>query len=207
MPDGSLTIVVTDTGIGIEEENLPLLVQPFYQVQSDSDRQYEGTGLGLSIVNSLAKLHGANLEVRLDGGKRDQAFPSSFRRGMRATRAAKTWHRRSPKDRDCCRRYGRRSVGSSPRPEGYRVSRKEGRPFQLIPLDRHGVGICMTIPGAETGRRRKRGGQTTLRRVTALQYSRSGFYPIGFLHRTSFSCKRSISNIVAPLSLLGARPG
>ena len=62
--DGSLTITVTDTGIGIEEECLPLVVQPFYQVQNDSDRQYEGTGLGLSIVNSLAKLHGATLEVR-----------------------------------------------------------------------------------------------------------------------------------------------
>ena len=62
--DGSLSIVVTDTGIGIPGDALPLVVQPFYQVHGEFDRSYEGTGLGLSIVNSLAKLHDA--EVKID---------------------------------------------------------------------------------------------------------------------------------------------
>ena len=61
--DGSLSIVVTDTGIGIAEENLSSIFQPFYQVHSALDRSYEGTGLGLSIVKSLAELHGARVEV------------------------------------------------------------------------------------------------------------------------------------------------
>lgn len=62
--DGSLSIVVTDTGIGIPEGELSLVIQPFYQVHGEIDRPYEGTGLGLSIVTALAKLHDA--EVKID---------------------------------------------------------------------------------------------------------------------------------------------
>ena len=63
LDDGALAIGVTDTGIGIAEEDLPLVIQPFYQVHSEIERPYEGTGLGLSIVNSLAQLHEASLRI------------------------------------------------------------------------------------------------------------------------------------------------
>ena len=48
--------VVSDTGIGIAEDRLPLLFQPFSQVNSSTTRQFGGTGLGLSIVRKLALL-------------------------------------------------------------------------------------------------------------------------------------------------------
>ncbi len=61
--DGSLSISITDTGIGIPEEHLPLVVQPFHQVDAAARLTYEGSGLGLAIVNSLARLHDATLEI------------------------------------------------------------------------------------------------------------------------------------------------
>ena len=61
--DGSVSISVADTGIGIPENQLPFVLQPFHQVHDGADRPYEGSGLGLAIVNSLAKLHDAKLTV------------------------------------------------------------------------------------------------------------------------------------------------
>lgn len=55
---------VTDTGIGIDEIDLPKLAVPFVQAQSSYDRRYEGTGLGLSVVKGLAALHGGDLSIR-----------------------------------------------------------------------------------------------------------------------------------------------
>lgn len=47
---------VADTGIGIKEEDMALLFQPFRQVDSALTRQHEGTGLGLAICRRLAAL-------------------------------------------------------------------------------------------------------------------------------------------------------
>ena len=63
LDDESLSISVTDTGIGIAKDDLPLVVRPFYQVHNDTNRPYGGTGLGLSIVKSLAELNDANLKI------------------------------------------------------------------------------------------------------------------------------------------------
>lgn len=57
-------LTVRDTGIGIDEKDLPLLATPFMQAQSSYDRRYEGTGLGLSLVKGLAELHGGELSIR-----------------------------------------------------------------------------------------------------------------------------------------------
>ncbi|MEB3227226.1 MAG: PAS domain-containing protein [Synechocystis sp.] len=63
-------ISITDTGIGIAPENLDKLFQPFIQIDSALNRQYEGTGLGLSLVKQLVELHGGEVSVfsRLDIG-------------------------------------------------------------------------------------------------------------------------------------------
>ncbi|NTU79364.1 MAG: PAS domain S-box protein [Chloroflexales bacterium] len=53
----TITFTVWDTGIGIAEENLPRLFQPFVQIDSGLNRQYEGTGLGLSLVRRLTEAH------------------------------------------------------------------------------------------------------------------------------------------------------
>ncbi|MGD1902837.1 MAG: response regulator [Geitlerinemataceae cyanobacterium] len=59
-----LRLSVTDTGIGIASEDLDRLFQPFSQVDSALNRQYNGTGLGLALVKHIAQLHGGTVGVR-----------------------------------------------------------------------------------------------------------------------------------------------
>jgi len=65
----SVRISVSDTGIGISEENQKLLFQPFRQVDSSINRQYEGTGLGLALVRKFVELHGGRVWVESENGK------------------------------------------------------------------------------------------------------------------------------------------
>ena len=58
-----IKLSVSDTGIGIAEEDLPRIGKPFVQVLNDYTRQYEGTGLGLSLVRGLVELHGGSMAV------------------------------------------------------------------------------------------------------------------------------------------------
>jgi len=59
-----LTLRVTDTGVGISEEDLKRLGDPFFQAGKTYQRRHEGTGLGLSIVKSLVGLHGGEIDVQ-----------------------------------------------------------------------------------------------------------------------------------------------
>lgn len=61
-PD-SVEIVVWDTGIGIAQEDLPHLFDPFHQVDSRLSRSYEGAGLGLALVERLVLLQGGGICV------------------------------------------------------------------------------------------------------------------------------------------------
>jgi PAS domain S-box-containing protein len=58
-----IEIVVTDSGIGISEENMARLFQAFSQIDSSLARKFEGTGLGLAMVKQLAELHGGTVAV------------------------------------------------------------------------------------------------------------------------------------------------
>jgi signal transduction histidine kinase/AmiR/NasT family two-component response regulator len=63
--DGVRVMVhVADTGIGIPGEKIPLLFDPFFQVESGISRSYGGTGLGLSISRQLAQTMGGSVRVR-----------------------------------------------------------------------------------------------------------------------------------------------
>ena len=61
---GWLHIEVEDNGIGIAEENLNKLFQPFSQVDSSLARNYGGTGLGLALSKRLVELHGGEVWVK-----------------------------------------------------------------------------------------------------------------------------------------------
>lgn len=55
---------VTDTGIGINNEQLSIIFQEFVQASSDTSRKYGGTGLGLSISKNLIEMQGGTIEVK-----------------------------------------------------------------------------------------------------------------------------------------------
>ena len=59
-----LIVHVKDTGIGISQEDIDRLAQPFEQIDSQHSRQHEGTGLGLALSKSLVQLHGGNFTIR-----------------------------------------------------------------------------------------------------------------------------------------------
>ncbi|WP_197673315.1 hybrid sensor histidine kinase/response regulator [Leptolyngbya sp. O-77] len=54
---------VIDTGIGIPEQQRPLLFQKFQQLDSSYQRLYQGTGLGLALTKQLVDLHGGRIMV------------------------------------------------------------------------------------------------------------------------------------------------
>ncbi|WP_334049778.1 GAF domain-containing hybrid sensor histidine kinase/response regulator [Alteromonas gracilis] len=56
-------IVVTDTGIGISEQQQKIIFSPFMQVENSAQRGYGGTGLGLSLVNKIAEHYQGNIDV------------------------------------------------------------------------------------------------------------------------------------------------
>ena len=58
-----ILLTVRDTGIGIDEEDLARVMQPFGQVANPLSRNHTGTGLGLPIVKALVKLHGGRFEI------------------------------------------------------------------------------------------------------------------------------------------------
>lgn len=62
-------ITVTDSGIGIESEELEHLFKPFHQVDTGLTRKYEGTGLGLSICKKLVELMGGDMRVESRPGR------------------------------------------------------------------------------------------------------------------------------------------
>ncbi|MBO4890898.1 MAG: response regulator [Lachnospiraceae bacterium] len=64
-----LILSVTDTGIGIKEEVIPVLFDAFARMDQEKNRKIEGTGLGLSIVKQLVDLMGGEISVDSVYGK------------------------------------------------------------------------------------------------------------------------------------------
>ena len=65
----SQALSVSDTGIGIKPDELPLLFQPFSQIDGSLRKRHEGTGLGLYLSERLATLLGGELKVASECGK------------------------------------------------------------------------------------------------------------------------------------------
>jgi PAS domain S-box-containing protein len=61
--EDDLMLQVCDTGIGMREEDLHRVLEPFVQVENELTRRYEGTGLGLSLSKQLIELHGGRIGI------------------------------------------------------------------------------------------------------------------------------------------------
>lgn len=72
-PDDSnekfVNIVVTDTGIGIPEERIDEIFEPFHQLDGSPTRRYGGTGLGLALIREIIEAHGAQIDVKSEINK------------------------------------------------------------------------------------------------------------------------------------------
>jgi signal transduction histidine kinase len=77
--DNKTILRVTDTGIGIPAEEIPLIFERFYRVDKARSRDLGGTGLGLSIASEIVKMHKASFHVasHLEEGSR---FDITFHR-------------------------------------------------------------------------------------------------------------------------------
>ncbi len=62
--DGAPVIRIIDSGIGIDEEAIPHLTEPFYQADGTLDRKHEGTGLGLHLVNKFVGMLGGTIKIQ-----------------------------------------------------------------------------------------------------------------------------------------------
>jgi signal transduction histidine kinase len=67
--DGSLKIVVSDTGIGMKPEALNYIFEEFRQADMSTTRKYGGTGLGLALVKKFIILMGGEIGAESEAGK------------------------------------------------------------------------------------------------------------------------------------------
>ena len=84
-PGGSIDIVstlrnhlfelsVSDTGIGLTENSLEKIFEPFNQLDNTITRKYSGTGLGLNLVRQMVELHGGSISARSTGLNKGSVF-------------------------------------------------------------------------------------------------------------------------------------
>lgn len=67
-------VTVKDTGIGIQEEDLERIFEPFEQVEGSASRQFQGTGLGLSLTRRMVELHGGRIWAESEGLGKGSTF-------------------------------------------------------------------------------------------------------------------------------------
>lgn len=61
--DGRFHLFITDTGIGLDENEIKKALSPFGQLDNNLSRSGSGTGLGLTLVDALVKIHGGEFEL------------------------------------------------------------------------------------------------------------------------------------------------
>jgi signal transduction histidine kinase len=72
--EGGLLIEIRDFGVGIKEESIPHMLEPFVQAESKYNKSFQGAGLGLSLSNLLVKMHGGKVWIESEQGKGTTVF-------------------------------------------------------------------------------------------------------------------------------------
>jgi heavy metal sensor kinase len=78
--DGAVRVIVSDTGIGIPEEDVGHIFDRFYRVNKERSRKLGGTGLGLAITKWIVTSHGGTIAVKSTVG-RGSEFTVVFPKG------------------------------------------------------------------------------------------------------------------------------
>ncbi|MBN8636844.1 MAG: HAMP domain-containing histidine kinase [Anaerolineae bacterium] len=71
--DGGICSIISDTGRGVEPEQIPKLFERFYRVDKARSREIPGSGLGLAIVKSIIDAYGATIRIESAGKDRGTA--------------------------------------------------------------------------------------------------------------------------------------
>src|SRR5205085_6282545 len=71
---GNFRLRISDTGIGIDLAQQPLLFQPFEQIDRRTDQRFGGLGLGLAISKNLVHLHNGSIDVKSAGRDKGSTF-------------------------------------------------------------------------------------------------------------------------------------
>jgi PAS domain S-box-containing protein len=74
LPNDCVSMVICDSGFGIEREILPRIFDAFAQGGSGTTRQFGGLGLGLAIAKGLVEMHGGTLSATSEGRNRGATF-------------------------------------------------------------------------------------------------------------------------------------
>jgi signal transduction histidine kinase len=72
--DRGIDITVSDTGIGMRPDEIPIAFSVFGQVESVLNRKYQGTGLGLPLTKRLVELHGGTIAIASELGRGTEVF-------------------------------------------------------------------------------------------------------------------------------------
>jgi len=85
----SIAISVSDTGVGMREEDVAVALEPFGQVENRALPNSQGTGLGLPLTKQLAELHGGTLELESRPGRGTTVTILLPEQGARPRKSAK----------------------------------------------------------------------------------------------------------------------
>ena len=67
--EGKVKITVKDFGIGMPQEELRKVIQPFYMLDKSRTRKHGGAGLGLALCVEIVRIHGGELHIESEPGK------------------------------------------------------------------------------------------------------------------------------------------